>query len=166
MDLTFLTKTSEPWLHQCSGTANDIADTLCQWELAAPGKRRARIVRGRKSMTEADFYDEVAAALQFPGYFGENWDALSDCLRDWNWFPAQAAIAICITEADILLSSTPAKAAVTLAKILTRCVQEVNSSSRQLQKPQPLHVLFQCAPPKVTAMAKRWHEAGLELAHH
>ena len=43
----------------------------------------ARQVRGRKMTTKAELMNEMAAALQFPAYFGENWDALNDCLRDF-----------------------------------------------------------------------------------
>ncbi len=30
----------------------------------------------------------IAHALEFPDWFGGNWDALADCLRDLSWWPA------------------------------------------------------------------------------
>ena len=30
----------------------------------------------------------IAAALEFPAWFGDNWDALADCLADLSWRPA------------------------------------------------------------------------------
>ena len=36
----------------------------------------------RKWRTEQDVHDALARALQFPGYYGRNLDALFDCLRD------------------------------------------------------------------------------------
>ncbi len=30
---------------------------------------------------------ELAERLVFPDYFGVNWDALNDCIRDFSWLP-------------------------------------------------------------------------------
>lgn len=37
---------------------------------------------------KAGFLKKVARVLNFPKYFGMNWDALSDCLTDMAWRPA------------------------------------------------------------------------------
>lgn len=31
----------------------------------------------------------VAKGMEFPDYFGKNWDALDECLRDMSWRPAK-----------------------------------------------------------------------------
>lgn len=36
--------------------------------------------------------------LWFPGYFGFNWDALFDCLRDFHWMPCRKIV---IVHADL-----------------------------------------------------------------
>jgi hypothetical protein len=40
------------------------------------------VLDGRLCRTEAGFFDAVAAALEFPAYFGRNWDAFHECLGD------------------------------------------------------------------------------------
>jgi hypothetical protein len=32
--------------------------------------------------------------LELPGYFGFNWDALSDCLRDFHWRPEREVVLV------------------------------------------------------------------------
>ena len=36
--------------------------------------------------SKADLLRGIAQALRFPAYFGGNWDALVDCLRDMGWW--------------------------------------------------------------------------------
>lgn len=37
---------------------------------------------------KSDLLDRIARALEFPTTFGRNWDALSDCVGDLSWLPA------------------------------------------------------------------------------
>ncbi|MEO8742133.1 MAG: barstar family protein [Lysobacteraceae bacterium] len=39
-----------------------------------------------------DLLQRIAAALAFPPGFGNNWDALSDCVRDLGWLPGQGYV--------------------------------------------------------------------------
>ncbi len=36
-----------------------------------------------------DFLGDVSRAMRFPEWFGGNWDALADCLKDLSWMPAK-----------------------------------------------------------------------------
>lgn len=37
---------------------------------------------------KAEVLARFAQALRFPDWFGDNWDALADCLGDLSWWPA------------------------------------------------------------------------------
>jgi hypothetical protein len=37
---------------------------------------------------------KIAASLGFPEWFGENWDALEDCLTDMSWREAQGHVLV------------------------------------------------------------------------
>lgn len=36
-----------------------------------------------------EFLERLAASLNFPDWFGRNWDALADCLADLSWIEAE-----------------------------------------------------------------------------
>jgi len=45
-------------------------------------------------VTKDAFLQVVSRALQFPDYFGINWDAFEDCLRDLSWFSSRGYVLV------------------------------------------------------------------------
>jgi barstar (barnase inhibitor) len=75
-------------------------------EAAADGLTTARIDLSRVT-TKAAFLAEFARRLDFPDYFGHNWDAFDDCLRDLAWQPSPGH-AFLIVAFDRFASAAPA----------------------------------------------------------
>ncbi|MEU5790679.1 barstar family protein [Micromonospora purpureochromogenes] len=127
-------------------------------ELAAVLPATGRFVVARLDgtrMTDADhaFY-EFSDALLFPGYFGWNWDALSDCLRDLNWLPADGYL-IVVENAPRLLSSS-AEDQHKLFRILSRAVQYWASPLGQPDgKGVPFKVLLLCGRDEEAALLRQ-----------
>ena len=61
-----------------------------------------RTVNGRKCATPAGLFAEFARALEFPDYFGHNWDALEECLADLEWLPAKGYVVL-VTDAQTVI---------------------------------------------------------------
>src|SRR5579885_3011720 len=68
--------------------------------MALPGV--GRVLRGQKMRTAESLFDEVSAALQFPPYFGENWDALEECLADLEWLHTRDCVLVILNAANVL----------------------------------------------------------------
>jgi len=66
----------------------------------AAGLRCARIDLGG-CRDKAAFLSRTAAALEFPACFGQNWDALADCLADLEWLPAEGYLLLLEQAADL-----------------------------------------------------------------
>ncbi|QBS43088.1 barstar family protein [Nocardia sp. CS682] len=78
----------------------------------APSGYLVRELRGAKMRTVARVFDEIAAALQFPYYFGENKDAFDECLRDLDDFVGEGAgYVVVLRDSDDLLAEEPAERA-------------------------------------------------------
>src|SRR6185436_8524147 len=57
----------------------------------------------RGPITSADaLFSKLAQALELPDYFGHNWDALEECLREWL-----GDVLLVVHEADTLWREAP-----------------------------------------------------------
>ena len=71
--------------------------------------------------------------LNFPSYFGGNWDSLEECLRDLSWLPAGQVV---LTHADVPLINEVANARTYLA-ILDGAIGKMSKSDDRT-----LYVIF------------------------
>lgn len=88
----------------------------------------------------------LAAKLRFPSYFGHNWDALEECLRDLSWLREQSRVVI-VHEAFPFSAAGDSLA--TYQSILADAV----AVHRQRGTPPLLEVVFP-APPVDNATCK------------
>lgn len=51
-------------------------------------------LRGDVLTSKDAFLDQIARLMEFPDYFGRNWDALEDCLTDLAWIDASAVVLV------------------------------------------------------------------------
>jgi RNAse (barnase) inhibitor barstar len=93
------------------------AHPLPHWLTVSTGPAPA-VVDGRASRTRAAFFEEVARALRLPGYFGRNWDALTDSLRDTG------AVTLIVEHAEELLSAEPPGQFTTLLAVLADAARD------------------------------------------
>jgi RNAse (barnase) inhibitor barstar len=63
---------------------------------AAEARRQGKLVVWvpRSVRSKEKLLGILAQGLRFPRYFGWNWDALEECLRDLSWLPENASILI------------------------------------------------------------------------
>ena len=50
---------------------------------------------------EDDLFGRIARALEFPDWFGRNWDALFDCLNDLSWLDVPGVVLVFENTGDL-----------------------------------------------------------------
>ena len=153
---TYLQSTKAPWTSLLIITAGQRAESL----IHLPPGLVLKIVKGRLCNTPATLFAEFARALEFPDYFGHNWDALEECLADLEWLPAKGYILL-ITDADQVLSNDETEYE-TFLEILRDAGEAWGSGQAGMGARQatPFHVLFAVAEGE---KAKRAHWGMKEM---
>lgn len=84
-----------------------------------------RFVRGHKCATVDDLFDEFAAALQFPYYFGHNWGAFDECMADPDWLPLIGGLVVIVRDAPELLSAEQPRELGVFVKVVHKAAHEL-----------------------------------------
>lgn len=88
----------------------------------------------KKATGKTNFLKKVAQELNFPEYFGMNWDALSDCLTDMSWKSASGYVLL-FSDIQSLSKCAPADMEI---------IREILDSSTQYWKQRkiPFYILL------------------------
>lgn len=84
--------------------------------------------------TKAEFFQASARTMNFPDYFGNNWDGFSDCIDDLSWFSADGYILL-YTQLDNFANNDPSEWSIALD-----IFQEVVESWKETDT--PMYVLL------------------------
>ena len=134
----YLQSTKAPWTTVLMLSAGQRAESLVR----PPTGYALKIIKGRQCKTPAHLFAEFAQALEFPDYFGHNWDALEECLADLEWLPAKGYILL-ITEAGHVLPDDEDEFQ-TFLEILRDAGEAWGNGQAGMstQRATPFHVLF------------------------
>jgi RNAse (barnase) inhibitor barstar len=164
MDYEKLFRPEEPRFYLKVIDESSLADLYVQLTSDYP-QAAIRMVRGNKSKTVPDFFNEIGAALQFPYYFGENWDAFDECITDLSWIDGKAYL-LMVSQANLLLQGSTQKDFQILIQVLSDAhetwlaqPQLVNSQ----EQPTAFHVLFTCSDGDLSTFSQRLAEINVEF---
>jgi RNAse (barnase) inhibitor barstar len=135
---TYLQSTKAPWTSLLTISGEQRAESLVR----PPAGWMLKVVKGRHCKTPTTLFAEFSRALEFPDYFGHNWDALEECLADLEWLPAKGYILL-ITDAIHVLANDDAEYE-TFLEILRDAGEAWGSGQAGMgaRRAIPFHVLF------------------------
>jgi RNAse (barnase) inhibitor barstar len=148
-----LVKPRGPWALIAISPEEEI-DSLIQKERQKKATT-VHIVRGHRCATKASLFNEWAAALQFPAYFGGNWDAFEDCLNDLGWLNGSSHI-IAVTNVDRILTRSRSEWR-TFVEILHAAAEEWHSRKGMLR------VIFHVEPGGEEKLRARFQQISESL---
>jgi RNAse (barnase) inhibitor barstar len=111
---TFASQANGPWILITQGSINrqEIPNGILLLELDAV------------LMTNLDgLYREFTAVFEFPDYFGKNFNALSECITDLEWLPANGYLLV-IRNSGYLLSKESSDCLIGLLSVLNSAGEE------------------------------------------
>ncbi|GIV19571.1 MAG: hypothetical protein KatS3mg023_1322 [Armatimonadota bacterium] len=156
-----LTSASPPWLHLVVCQAQTITEWLAYQvrEQESFYQMVIRILHGNKCTTKRSLLREFARVLEFPPYFGHNWDALDECLSDLaDWLPAKGYVLVFLNSDQLLAGSEED------FRILIEVSQTAAGEWASRQPPVPFHAILQCLPSAKDRMLARLRTTGVSFS--
>ncbi|MEU7067756.1 barstar family protein [Streptomyces sp. NPDC046161] len=150
-----------PWMHVITPGGGVPLDEL----LSVSGSVYVARLSGQDMPDEVSAFQHFSEVLKFPEYFGWNWNAFYDCVRDLEWLSADNRILI-INSAEAALNGDD----VDVRKEFLRSLWRAGRVRSYTKRPEgvtlsQLSIILSCAEESVSALAKqleKWQCEWLE----
>src|SRR5712692_4855415 len=164
----FVDSAQPPWLYICAADVSRLTDLSWSISRQCGARLSVRFVRGKKMCKRAALFNEFAAALQFPDYFGDNLDAFDECITDLEWLNARGYLIVILNADEVLADTTDPDSDFRVF------VDQLNSAALQWSKPikqgeawdrdaRPFHVIFHVEHGQMASFRLRLERIGIEL---
>ena len=101
------------------------------------------VCAGQQNEIASGLFDEIAAACQFPYYFGENWPAFAECLGDMSWLNSSRFVLIITHFEEVLVDEKFEMGA--LGRALRTAISAYNEERKNADSNDSLfQILIQC----------------------
>lgn len=120
-------------------------------------------IRGQRCVDYRECMHELGAALQFPWYFGHNWDAASECLADLDWL-LYPEVWIVLTEADRAIESSDDEFRILIAMCQTAAREVADDAlpdSARSDTLRALRFILHCTEDRLPVLLARLSRAGI-----
>jgi hypothetical protein len=138
------------WLTICVGSVKDFCAVAYRLQFEMPGAV-VRMLRGKNMADSRGLFNEFAAALQFPCYFGNNWNAFDECVADLEWMPGNGYLLLIVDGGHVLRDEPQDRA--TFFRIM-RSVGKEWAEQRGLR----FQTIVQCSDDEVETLRHVWEE--------
>jgi RNAse (barnase) inhibitor barstar len=85
-----------------NATPNHSATVLAKMTIDIVPKTRYFFLDGSKIADKESFFKAIALAMDFPDYFGHNWDAFAECINDLSWIEEERKILIWVDPPTVI----------------------------------------------------------------
>jgi hypothetical protein len=143
-------------------SADAFAGALAHEQPSGGQSTVVRVIQGRHCSTAQAVFQEWSAALQFPYYFGHNWDAFDECIADFEWLPGSCYVFV-VTNVDLVLPHLDRDFGI-FVDVLRKAHREWKIPNRyHMDEPTaPFTVVFHAEAEKAVEALARLHAAGVD----
>jgi len=118
-------------------------------------------LRGWKMQKRDGVFEQFAALLQFPRYFGGNWNAFVDCVGDLDWLRASGFLLVLLDTPEVLREGDPDEFGLLLQRLENSA--QAFAGATEFRPALPFHVLLHATPERAGELERRLAALGRDV---